>query len=301
MPKLTLEQEIELCNEYTNTKITEKELQTKYNICNLSIANIRKRHGVSRRPKIKNNLIACNEDYFETIDSADKSYWLGFISADARVDEDDNTLVINLAVKDQDHLEIFLMMIESEHHIRNKYTYLKNTGKTYKGCVVKICRPKIIADLVKHGITQNKSKELSIPKTIPDEFINAFLRGYIDGDGCISIDQDFRIGIGYLSSIKSFSEEIKNILIQKCNVSDNKIITKPGCFEIRWTKIDECKRIYDYLYSDNGPRLNRKYQIAKNYFDNLPNIKSRSKNLVKIKITENPKIPSELDRLLGFV
>lgn len=307
--KFTIEKELEICQEYTSTNSTHVELAIKYNCSRDTIISTLQRFKIKRKyvhsnTKLK-NLIKCNEDYFETIDTSDKSYWLGFITADARIDEEVNTLTIKLGIKDKDHLEEFLMMLESEHNIRRKYESLKTTGKTYETCVVKICRPKIISDLTKHGITQNKSKELSIPKTIPDELLNAFVRGYIDGDGCISIDRNNRISISYLSSIKSFSEEIKNLLIEKCNVNDNKILYKPGCFVIRWTNINQCERIYKYLYSDEGPKLNRKYQIAKNYFDNPPNIKSKVKRPAseiensKI-IKENPKILSNLDKILGF-
>lgn len=291
--KLTLEQEIELCNEYTNTKITEVDLAKKYGICSASIVNVRKRHNISRRPKIKNNLISCNENYFETIDSADKSYWLGFISGDGRVDQDDNSLVIGLAIKDKSHLEKFILNLESEHSIYEKHTTLKKTGKTYEGCILKVVRPKIIADLVKHGITQNKSKELSIPKTIPDELVKDFVRGIIDSDGCWSIDKKNTMNFSFLSSVYSFAEEISSYLIEHCDLHKTKISQRPGCWETHWGGNIQCEKIFKHLYS-NGPWLERKYKLASEHFRAYNKI---SGNLV----IENPKSPSELDRLLGFV
>ena len=73
-------------------------------------------------------------------------------------------------------------------------------------------------------------------------------------------------------------------MIKNCGVSNNKILNRPGCFEIRWANIFEVRKIFEFLYSE-GPWLDRKYNLAKNYFDQK----------------ENPKIPSELDRILGFI
>ena len=67
-------------------------------------------------------------------------------------------------VSDEQFLIDFLKEIESEHSIYKKKTFLKKTQKTYEGRVVKICRPKMVVDLTKHGVGPNKSKELSIGK-----------------------------------------------------------------------------------------------------------------------------------------
>lgn len=275
--KLTLEQEIQLCEEYINTRIKEVDLAKKYGICVGSISRIRKRHNISRRPKIGMDLIPCNENYFETIDNAEKSYWLGFIAADAHVNEKDNTLAILLAVKDENHLKKFIVALESDHTIRRKITHLKSTNKNYEVCSVEITRQKLISDLKKHGIGQNKSKELSIPKSIPEQFINAFVRGYICGDGCISINKYNYISISFKSSVYSFAEEIRSLLIKNCNVNNNVITKCIGCFDLKWSNYDQCKRIYEYLYSDKGPWLDRKYELIKNYFDNPITFKPKSR------------------------
>ena len=171
--KLTEEQEIQLCEEYSNTRITEKELAQKYNICTGSIRKIRIRRNVKLRPTIGKNLIACNENYFEMIDSTDKAYWLGFIAGDANVSDKDNSLKLKLGIKDIEILEKFSKSIESEYSIRTRNQILKRTGKYYDLCELKITRPKIIKDLTKHGVGPNKSKELYISKN-NDKFSYTF-------------------------------------------------------------------------------------------------------------------------------
>jgi hypothetical protein len=174
-------------------------------------------------------------------------------------------------------------------------SFLKTTNKSYEKCYIAITRPKLCEDLTKHGIGQNKSKELSIPKTIPNELIKDFVRGYIDGDGMFHIKKNKQLTFGFVSSVYSFAEELKTFLMKNINVSNVLIQTKKGCFECYWGGNLQCKRIFEFLYS-NGPWLDRKYNLVSNHFENLKNeIKTINKSKIK-----NPKIPSELDRILGF-
>lgn len=270
MSKLTLEQEENICQEYLNTNITQKELGRKYDTSQPEICHLLKKFNIKRKYIHSNtklsNLIKCNENYFETIDTSAKSYYLGFIAGDGYVNNKENYLYIGLAVKDIKFLEDFLFVLESEHPIYTKYVTLKKTNKTYEGCSIKIARPKIISDLINHGIGPNKSKELSIPKTIPDEFIKDFVRGIICSDGCWSIDKNNNMNFSFLSSVYLFAEELKLFLMKKCNLQDIKIAQGRGCWNTKWGGNLQCERIFKYLYS-NGPWLERKYKLASEHFE----------------------------------
>jgi hypothetical protein len=259
-------------------------------------------------------LIKCDENYFEIIDSADKSYYLGFIGGDGYINDKANFLFIGLAIKDRKFLENFLLALKSEHPIYSRCISLKKTNKFYEGCSIKITRPKLVADLIKHGIGPNKSKELSIPKTIPDEFIKDFIRGIICSDGCWSIDKKNNMNFSFLSSVYSFAEEVKLFLMNKCDLRDVKIAHCQGCFNVKWGGNVQCERIFKYLYS-NGPWLERKYELALEHFEkwnNIPksnallgklakqNLQQNDNVLFKDDLKENPKILSNLDRILGF-
>lgn len=294
--KLTLEQELQLCDEYTTTKITETNLAKKYNICNATIANIRKRHNVPRRSKIRKDTIKFNENYFETIDTAAKSYYLGFIGADGCISKDLGTMVIELSIIDEQFLLDFITELKSDHKLYYRTKKLKSTekttGKTYEMCALKIARTKFCNDLNNHGVGPYKSSQLSIPSTIPEQFINCFLRGMMDGDGCFHVDKNNIMNITLVSPVFSFLNDVKNIFVKHCDAGNPTIYSKQGCFAVKWGGNLQCRRICEYLYSDNGPRLQRKNDIVKNYL-------GTTKNLSFGEI-ENPKIPSELDRLLGF-
>lgn len=261
-------EENNICEDYKNRRLTRNEISIKYGHCRQTIAKILKRNNIPIHKRKGHPIIKCNENYFETIDTPAKAYYLGFIAGDGSICDQESALVINLAVKDEQFLKDFLIALDSDHSIYKRNDFHKKTQKTYEGRSVKIARSKMAEDLTRHGVGSNKSKELSISPTIPVYLIRHFIRGIIDSDGCWSISGN-RINCGFLSSVESFSVEVSTILIKECDLRSVKILPRPGCFEIRWTGNSQCKRIYDYLYGDGGPYLQRKYDLSTNHFNSL--------------------------------
>lgn len=62
--------------------------------------------------------------FFYNIDSSEKAYWLGFITADGYVNEDRKFLQIHLQWSDHKHLEKFLKVIQAESRIKVKKRYI---------------------------------------------------------------------------------------------------------------------------------------------------------------------------------
>lgn len=123
-----------------------------------------------------NNLrkYSVNKDYFKT-PNVRNSYWAGFIAADGCI-RNNKRLSIGLQKGDIEHLKKFTEDI--------KYT---NEVKLYKDrCSVTINCKEICQDLTSNfNITERKSKTLSPPLLINEEFIAAYIKGIIDGDGSI--------------------------------------------------------------------------------------------------------------------
>jgi hypothetical protein len=117
-----------------------------------------------------------NENFFETIDTEEKAYWLGFIAADGNVGG--TSLKIMLKLSDAGHLEKFKKSIESEHKIRIE--------QKYNRCSISLRSEKIVGDLKKYGITENKSLTLKVNlNPVPRRLHKHFWRGMVDGDGYI--------------------------------------------------------------------------------------------------------------------
>lgn len=165
-----------MLGDYYDGKKTIKDCMAKYKVGKSTVMKYlrEKGSGGRKRDEYNNNTYQCDESFFEKMDSHEKAYWFGFITADGNIYN--NKLQISLNLKDEGHLIKFCQRI-----CYNGILYNDNTCKK-----LMICRKKIVSDLKNLGLKPNKT--LLIDDTIFDQIPNNFLKsailGYIDGDGC---------------------------------------------------------------------------------------------------------------------
>lgn len=194
-----------------------------------------------------------NKEYFNIIDTEEKAYWLGFIAADGCVYQMSKTayrLQINLSLTDIDHLQKFNECIESDYIITTKK--VKNSDT----CTLKIACKQLTDDLIKYGITPKKSLIIQMP-TLKEELYRHFIRGYFDGDGCITYNFDYTYPkmtfsiVGGEPMLLSINEKMnQDLSIYACNHSP--------ALTMSTAKKDKVINIYHYLYDDCTIYLNRK-------------------------------------------
>jgi hypothetical protein len=167
-----------------------------------------------------------DDSYFKIINDERKSYWLGFLYADGCVykkSENNGEVIIQLKPDDRNILEEFLKDIKSDRHVHvNKKGYVS----------ICISSTEMVNDLIKLGCVPRKSLVLQFPskKIVPQYLLSHFIRGYMDGDGCISTYYKRKKGritailtceikfIGtysMLNGIREFFKSEKNLLINK--------------------------------------------------------------------------------------
>jgi hypothetical protein len=126
-----------------------------------------------RRPRP--NTCRVVRDYFHTIDSDEKAYWLGFIAADGTVDDRPRrySLTIDLQPHDLHWLQRF------RDTIAPSATITQHGERSFS---FSIGSKELVTDIVRLGIKPRKSYNLTWP-AVPERFVIAFLLGYFDGDG----------------------------------------------------------------------------------------------------------------------
>lgn len=138
--------------------------------------------GIKGNSKLKRKY-QVNDDFFANRDSLECCYWAGFIAADGCVGSPKKNC-LRLKIKDTDlgHLKTFQSSIgyDGKLHITQK------NENTY--ACINIHSKKIVEDLAWFKITNRKTLTLE-PPHLDGEQALAFLIGYIDGDGCISIEK----------------------------------------------------------------------------------------------------------------
>ena len=97
---------------YKDNNITVKNCSIKFNIDRHILSNYFKSKGIKINPNGKQNI---NSNIFNTIDTEEKAYWLGFLYADGNV-LDNNTISLELSTVDKEHLikfNSFLNLLEN--------------------------------------------------------------------------------------------------------------------------------------------------------------------------------------------
>lgn len=189
-----------------NNKSTE---MTKQNLINLaikeyletpeedrSLTKVGEKYGVRRQTISKylkdmgievvnyQNRARLDETVFDSMDTEEQFYWLGFLYADGNISKTGNRLELTLALKDIDHLEKFRNFLKLTTEIK---TVLRNG---HYACRLYVRNKHLWETLNNLGCVPCKSLILEFPKKEIFKnnkmFILHFIRGYVDGDGCLS-------------------------------------------------------------------------------------------------------------------
>lgn len=257
--KFSIEQEQEIIIKYQNGDST-RTLSKEYNCSPSTIKNILDRNNIPMRTlsEARRNYLCytIKEDAFTIIDNPDKAYWLGVMYSDGYISKKQYTNSFGLAVaeKDLEWVEKFKEFLNYNGEIKH---YLVSNGYNTNSRYVRLLigNNKIVEDLEKLGVIEQKTKIISCLPEI--DFLDDFIRGYIDGDG--SLLQ--RLPNFQISGNKDFLLSIANYFNLPYHLTPDKTI-----YCLRYNK-KESQYLEKRLYKNANYYLKRKYDIAKRSFD----------------------------------
>jgi hypothetical protein len=241
-----------IIKDYNEFFLSNSEISKKYNIHRMNVQKILKDNNVNLRKRTPG--IKVDHIFFESYNPY-SCYWAGFILADGYVrTEKRNLLSIKLSIKDLSHLEKFKEAIKSEGSIE--------VNKDF--CRISISSKKIIDDLrEKFSIVSKKTFIAFIDNKIPKEYLSHFIRGYLDGDGTLTVSTCETLGflgtLETLDSIRNFFYDsgIKLRTKEKPSISKNKNIFSVSYYGK--SAISCCEILYKG--SEEKIRLDRKFNI----------------------------------------
>lgn len=219
-----------------------------------------------------------NKDYFQTIDTSEKAYWLGFLYADGCIVRfykneilKSMSLEITLSRQDKGHLEKLNRALESNVPIRDKKVSLFE--KEYGANRLTINCTKLCYDLIDKGCIPQKSCIIRMPTDdiVSKELKKDFLRGYFDGNGCIHIglmNDKPHIEISISTGTEAMLRDIASFLFTEKATTVIPKINKDQ--RSKGTDMfyygDSVKDFLDYIYSDCVVYLDRKYNQYKDFY-----------------------------------
>lgn len=230
-----------------------------YGVTKVRVSQILSARGLTRSMREAKPPLPCKEDFFDVIDTEVKAYWLGFLAADGCIHTSINARQIRtrlsmvLGGKDREHVVTFLRDIESAAKI----------GDRGKGCVgFAITCDRMTSALIMHGITSRKSLRLKFPRTVPEALVHHFIRGYFDGDGCVSINGKVHTNrvvnfVGTKHMLSEIQRRLRGATFVGCLRQKGKNYA-PEVWQLIYGGRNSCVAIADYLYRDATRWLPRK-------------------------------------------
>ena len=209
--------------------------------------------------------------------------------ADGYNNEKTGRVKIALAKKDVDILHKIKDCFET-----NRPLY---SSKIKEGCyeTLTIVNIKISDDLRKLGVVQAKTHILKFPIFLEEEFVRHFIRGYFDGDGCLTgayqtygtnkekkkISWSVSIE-GTTCLLNKLGEILKNkINVNHCLTTRHKNSTHIQSMRFKGNK--QLTRFLDWIYEGSTIHLDRKYGYYQRFNQGLPKyavtLKGNNQNL----------------------
>lgn len=239
-------------------------------ISNSCAGSILKRNNIPfRDASTRCKKFSCNSNYFEIIDTPEKSYFLGLLYADGYINRNNGKpFGFGISLSGDDELQLLIKLKNAINYtggIKKKKKILKKYKQPH---VLTVCDYKIAGDLIKLGCIPKKSLVLQFPTEdqVPKHLIHHFIRGYIEGDGAISFKKDKRLMIGILSS-HDFCNSLKKYIEKELNIF-------VGVYCYNQDKSSEVKicgsnalKLLNYIYDNNEVHLKRKKDIYLEYLD----------------------------------
>ena len=114
--------------------------------------------------------------------------------------------------------------------------------------------------MVAKGCTTKKSLSLRFPTKdiVPEHLLKHFIRGYFDGNGCISINLDKRNVITNFVGTRNMLEGIQDYFYNVLDIRPTKIKPQGKAFAFSIGNVYAIHQIYKHLYLGANIFLDRK-------------------------------------------
>lgn len=253
--------------EYRDNNMSLRGIEREYNVNRFALAKLLEQIGIKTTKGNHYRTFFHDFDYFEKINTHDKAYFLGLLMADGFITDNskkhgEDSFGISLSIEDKYIIESFKKYIKSNNPI-HEYTgrdYKQGFGSFYYVRIIMVSQ-KTVNDLMEKNVVKQKTliKEFPDNNKVPDEFIYSYLRGYMDGNGSISLRETKSKGErATLSFTTSENFAIGLSKFGQCNISKDKRARAWNVSFRTGSSIDLLNKMYKNSTEDT--RIERKYK-----------------------------------------
>jgi hypothetical protein len=213
-------------------------------------------------------------DYFRSIDTDEKAYWLGLLYADGNLSScNDRSWHISLALAQEDGYMVERLRDTLNPSKTIPVTLVKRSleKSTYQDQRKLCIYSNVMAlDLIRKNVVPNKSLVLEFPtdEQVPARFLGSFIRGYFDGDGSFIQPATGRLYAKIVGShpfINGLWKALERLGIpsRRYEVNEGRNLT------IQIHALKEVLALASLMYGSDGPFLTRKRKLFHDWCDRL--------------------------------
>jgi hypothetical protein len=239
--------------------VSAKQLGKKFSIDKRRIQKWAKEEGILRDKNESHRIHFFNEHIFDTIDTEEKAYWLGFLYADVYNGAEYGSVSLGLKLTDIGHIKKFCEFIGYDINLIRA----RIDKEGHKSARLTINSIYLCDRLTKLGCMQGKSLILKRPDWLYKDLIRHFIRGYFDGDGSITCRKNGEWKCSFAGTkdicewIQFFYKNNYNIEIPYYYISK----TNNDSYEAESNGNIKVFYILDILYKNSTIFLQRKYDL----------------------------------------
>ena len=191
------------------------------------------------------------------------AYAIGLLATDGCLSKDGRHIIF--VSKDKCLVQTFKKSLSLENKIGTRGSGFTSEKQYFH---VQFSNAKLHRYLYTIGLTPNKSKSIEEVK-IPNKYFLDFLRGHFDGDGSFYSYWDKRWKSSFMFYIKFYSASKKHILWLKSKIKklvniNGSLRQNRNLYQLEYAKRESEELLSKMYYSENVPRLERKYNKIEN-------------------------------------
>lgn len=244
--------------DYEINKLSYYVLGKKYKCSEPYISNFLQFNGVRR---LMDYYI--NHNYFDSLDNKYQFWLLGLFASDGCVSKN-NIISLAQSGKFGKHIMKYVInLLDYKSTLSIEKTYRQDSYR------INFKSDKILKIFKEFNIIPNKSRNYDLPTNISSEMLKYFIRGYVEGDGSITLQHNKNNNNNYLVfslvGTPSCMNKIKIHLENHIKGLKLQLLTKVNSSVVQELRVngEYAIKICEYLYSDIDLYLGRKYYMYK--------------------------------------
>lgn len=247
MGYLSAEDVVNICDRYIAGETTV-EIGKSMGLCDRTVAKVLKNNNIVLRKSARRSIII-NHDYFRSIDTPQKAYFLGWMISDGSVvlqkTRPGRSRIISLELQSDDKhiLEMFVSELGADPSV------VKHFDKR-NHCYLRFASEEMADDLERYGVVPNKTWISYLP-ILNDDLMPHLLRGIFDGDGTVTIDKKYGCPHFAFYGSEQICKDICDYLHEKIGLNKNKV-SKSTCYHVWWGGEAPSKNFSGYIYDNCG-------------------------------------------------